>query len=127
MWKSLLNLLNGALGERRLDDGERIPLEEEVFPEDGIVRAPSFEALPFSKEVPHGGIRSEGCGEVYEIIVGVGYPVYGGQSILLADFGQCTVEIPSPCSGNIEEILTEHGNLIKGGDPLFRISRAHNN
>lgn len=127
MWKSLLNFLNGALGERQIEDGDRIPPEEQVFPKDGIIRAPSFEGLPFSKEVPHGGVRSEEYGEVYEIIVGIGRPVYGGQSILLADFGQCTVEIPSPCSGIIEEILTEHGNLIKVGDPLFKIGHADNN
>ncbi len=125
MLKSLLNLLNGALGKREIQSGERIPSEEEVFPEDGIIRVPSLVGLPFSKEVPHGGIRSQEHGEVYEIIVGIGYSVYGGQSILLADFGQCTVEIPSPCSAVIEEILTEHGNLIKEGDPLFKINRGH--
>ncbi|WP_086933396.1 hypothetical protein [Agarilytica rhodophyticola] len=113
MWKSLLNLLNGALGERNIESGERIPEDEEVFPDGGIIRAPSFEGLPFSKEVPYGGVRSEDHGEVYEIIIGVGYQIYGGQSLLLADFGQCSVEIPSPCSGIVEEVLTEPGNLIK--------------
>lgn len=127
MFKSLLKLLNGALGERKIPSGDRILSEEEVFPEDGIIRVPSLEGLPFSNEAPHGGIKSAEHGEVYEIIVGIGYSVYGGQSILLADFGQCTIEIPSPCSAVIEEVLTEHGNLIKEGDPLFKIERDHEN
>lgn len=127
MFKSLLKRLNGALGERKTQSGEQIPTEEEIFPEDGIIRAPSLSGLPISNEVPHGGIRSTEHGEVYEIIVGIGYSVYGGQSILLANCGQCTVEIPSPCSAIIEEVLTEHGNLIKEGDPLFKIKYDHKN
>lgn len=38
----LSRLLNGALGQHPALEFERIPLDEEVFPKDGIVHAPEF-------------------------------------------------------------------------------------
>ena len=68
----MLYLLDGALGERSIESGERIPQEDEIYPVDGTIRTPSFEDAPFSKEVPHGAICPEDHGEVYEIVVGIG-------------------------------------------------------
>ncbi|WP_444916296.1 hypothetical protein ACJJIQ_01380 [Microbulbifer sp. ANSA003] len=123
MWKFILNYINGALGISSIESGERISPEEERFPTDGIVRAPSFDSIPHKQEPLTGSVRPKELGEVVEVMVGVDYPIYGGQTILVADFGTYTIELPSPCSGIIEETLIKPGSLIGSETPLFRIRR----
>lgn len=124
MWKFVFNFINGALGTRSIEGGEKLSSEEERFPPDGIVRAPSFDSIPLKQEPLTGSVRPKELGEVIEIMVGIDYTIYGGQSILAADFGTYTIELPSPCCGIIEETLIKPGSLISSGTPLFRVRRS---
>lgn len=111
----LRKLLNGALGESTPGDFERIPIEDEVFPENGILVAPIFrdEYAPAQ--------RGLYLGPEFRSLINVGDSIVGGQPIAEVETSQMIVEVTSTCSGTIESVLANNGEVIQSEQPLFKI------
>jgi pyruvate dehydrogenase E2 component (dihydrolipoamide acetyltransferase) len=61
-------------------------------------------------------------GEVIEVRVGVGDEVKKGQALLEVDGGKATLEVESPASGRVGEVLVKKGEVVKVGQPIFRLA-----
>ena len=58
-------------------------------------------------------------GEVLAVLVSVGDEVKEGDPILEVETDKAAVEIPSPYTGTVREILVKQGDLVKVGDVLM--------
>lgn len=63
-------------------------------------------------------------GEVLAIIVSVGDEVKEGDPILEVETDKAAVEIPSPYTGTVREILIKEGDIINVGDVLMTFSNG---
>jgi pyruvate dehydrogenase E2 component (dihydrolipoamide acetyltransferase) len=61
-------------------------------------------------------------GEVLAILVSVGDEVKEGDPILEMETDKAAVEIPSPFTGSVKEILVKPGDLVNVGDVLMTFS-----
>jgi pyruvate dehydrogenase E2 component (dihydrolipoamide acetyltransferase) len=61
-------------------------------------------------------------GEVLSILVSVGDPVKEGDPILEVETDKAAVEIPSPFTATVTEILVKAGDVLKVGDVLMTFS-----
>ncbi len=61
-------------------------------------------------------------GEVIAVLVAVGDAVNEGDPILEVETDKASVEIPSPYSGKVNEILVKAGDVVKVGDVLITFS-----
>ena len=61
-------------------------------------------------------------GEVLAVRVGVGQAVREGDIILEVETDKAAVEIPSPCTGTVLEILVRPGDMVKVGQVLMAFS-----
>ena len=61
-------------------------------------------------------------GEVLAILVSVGDPVKEGDPILEVETDKAAVEIPSPYTGTVREIVVKQGDIVKVGDVLMTFS-----
>nr|WP_207281087.1 dihydrolipoyllysine-residue acetyltransferase [Thiocystis violacea] len=59
--------------------------------------------------------------EIIEILVAPGDRIQPEQSLLTLESDKATIEIPSPTSGTIREILVKAGDKVSQGDRLFRV------
>ncbi|WP_296403218.1 2-oxo acid dehydrogenase subunit E2 [Psychrobacter sp.] len=62
--------------------------------------------------------------EVADIMVSVGDSVEANQSILLIESDKASVEVPSPVSGTVEEILISAGDKVTNGQDFIVINIA---
>jgi pyruvate dehydrogenase E2 component (dihydrolipoamide acetyltransferase) len=60
-------------------------------------------------------------GDLTKILVSVGDTVSKDQALLELETDKATIEVPSPVSGVIKELLVHEGGKIKVGDPLFTV------
>jgi biotin carboxyl carrier protein len=113
----LSNLLNGALGQPSSLEFEQMSPEDEVFPNDGFIRAPSM-----AKETT---MPSEGLyfGPEFTTLVASGSVIVGGQPVAEIETSQLVVEVVSPCSGVVEEVLLSNGVVVESKQPLIKIGR----
>lgn len=63
-------------------------------------------------------------GEVLSVLVSVGDSVNEGDPILEVETDKAAVEVPSPFTGNVEEIKVKPGDTIQVGDVLLTFSDA---
>ena len=112
----LLNLLNGALGQPSTLEFEQIPFEEEVYPDSGIICAPDIMS---ENPAPSGGLY---LGPEFTSLVGVGSKIVGGQPVAEIETSTMVLEVVSPCSGVIEEILVSNGAVIEGQQALIKLA-----
>jgi pyruvate dehydrogenase E2 component (dihydrolipoamide acetyltransferase) len=63
-------------------------------------------------------------GEVLSILVSVGDAVKEGDPILEVETDKAAVEIPSPYTGTVKEILIKEGDIINVGDVLMSFSNG---
>jgi pyruvate dehydrogenase E2 component (dihydrolipoamide acetyltransferase) len=61
-------------------------------------------------------------GEVLAVLVSVGDEVKEGDPILEMETDKAAVEIPSPFTGSVKEILVKPGDLVNVGDVLMTFS-----
>jgi pyruvate dehydrogenase E2 component (dihydrolipoamide acetyltransferase) len=61
-------------------------------------------------------------GEVLGVLVSVGDEVKEGDPILEVETDKAAVEIPSPYSGTVSEIVVKQGDIVKVGDVLMTFS-----
>ena len=114
MMKKILGWLNGAIGANEF---QPMSLEEEIFPENGIVSAPEFYEM-----------QATLYGEPYfgpkcTILVSVDSEVVGGQPIAEIDTPSHILEVVSPCSGIVAEQFIESGQVIESGQPIIKLQR----
>ncbi len=63
-------------------------------------------------------------GEVLAVLVSVGHEVKEGDPILEVETDKAAVEIPSPYTGTVKEILVKPGKTVKVGDVLMTFSNG---
>jgi pyruvate dehydrogenase E2 component (dihydrolipoamide acetyltransferase) len=63
-------------------------------------------------------------GEVIAVPVSVGDEVKEGDPILEVETDKASVEIPSPYTGKVDEILVKPGDIVKVGDVLIKFSNG---
>lgn len=63
-------------------------------------------------------------GEVLAVLVSVGHEVKEGDPILEVETDKAAVEIPSPYTGTVKEILVKPGETVKVGDVLMTFSNG---
>ncbi|MDH3885479.1 MAG: biotin/lipoyl-binding protein, partial [Desulfobacterales bacterium] len=63
-------------------------------------------------------------GEVLAVHVSVGQEVKEGDLILEVETDKAAVEIPSPFSGTISEVLVKPGDTVKVGDVMMTFSNS---
>jgi pyruvate dehydrogenase E2 component (dihydrolipoamide acetyltransferase) len=63
-------------------------------------------------------------GEVLAVLVSVGHKVKEGDLILEVETDKAAVEIPSPYTGSVKEILVKPGDTVKVGDVLMTFSNG---
>ncbi|UCF90640.1 MAG: 2-oxo acid dehydrogenase subunit E2 [Desulfobacterales bacterium] len=63
-------------------------------------------------------------GEVLAVLVAVGQEVNEGDLILEVETDKAAVEIPSPYTGTVQEILVKPGDRVKVGEVLMRFSNG---
>ena len=112
----LSNLLNGALGQPSPLEFEQIPPDEEVYPDDGLIRAPEF---PIERPLPRGGIY---LGPEFTCLVHIGSKVVGGQPVAEIEASAMVLEVIAPCSGVVEEILVQNGAVVADKQPLIKLA-----
>ena len=61
-------------------------------------------------------------GEILAVMVEVGQDIKEGDIILEVETDKAAVEIPSPYTGRVEEILVEPGDVVNVGDVIMTIS-----
>ena len=57
--------------------------------------------------------------EVIEVLVSVGDEVQAEDAIISLESEKATIEVPSPESGVIEELLVKEGDLVSEGTPMM--------
>lgn len=60
--------------------------------------------------------------EIQEVLVAQGEEVEADQTILRVETDKAAVDIPSPFSGTVEEIMVQTGDIVEVGDPLISFS-----
>ncbi len=63
-------------------------------------------------------------GEVLAVHVSVGQEVKEGDIILEVETDKAAVEIPSPFSGTVSEVLVKPGDTVKVGDVMMTFSNC---
>jgi biotin carboxyl carrier protein len=111
----ILKWLNGALGQR--EEFEPIPLEQQEFPEEGIIYAPG--ALQ-TNEVSVGGLY---LGPECNFLVQAGSEVIGGKPIAEVCTSTHILEVTAPCNAVIEELLVENGQVVEAEQPIVRLRK----
>ena len=61
-------------------------------------------------------------GEVLAVLVSVGQAVAEGDVILEVETDKASVEIPSPYTGTVQEIMVKAGDVVKVGNLLMTFS-----
>lgn len=110
MISKLLDLLNGALGS---NESQPLELVEDVYPKDGIIIMP---LPPLSEQ--------DEQGEVIELLVKKGDSVRRGEALVVLEFENATVELPSPCTGVITDVYISDSSWVSAGEKLFKIHAA---
>jgi pyruvate dehydrogenase E2 component (dihydrolipoamide acetyltransferase) len=79
-------------------------------------QAPTAKNEPKTVRVPElGGLSNV---EVIEVAVQIGAELLAGDVILVLETDKASMEIPSPCVGQITELLVQEGAQINEGDPI---------
>lgn len=60
--------------------------------------------------------------EIRDVLVSVGDEVQEGDEIMTVETDKATVEIPSPFSGVVQEIMVEPGDIVEVGDAVMAFS-----
>lgn len=101
-------------------DYERIPEDQQIFPEDGIVQTPDFPDTLFEVRNVHGGEKGFiRC----HFLVAEGSMLIAGKPFAEFESDKALIEYAAPCDAIVEKLLLANGAAVGSNEPMVKIRR----